>query len=113
MVKESEIVKKKLMARVDSLESDRRFLYQQEKALDKKCQELEETSVEFKVDRLDLLPLHCSPSPTLIPWTRGTWMIHGSDLPPPPIFLSSFIACLHNRLHPMRLSGAFAKKLWS
>ncbi|KAF9364624.1 coiled-coil domain-containing protein mad1 [Mortierella sp. NVP85] len=54
-VKESEIVKKKLMARVDSLESDRRFLYQQEKALDKKCQELEETSVEFKTTSNEII----------------------------------------------------------
>jgi len=47
--RESEIIKKKLMARVDSLESDRRFLYEQEKSLNKKCQQLEESSMEFKV----------------------------------------------------------------
>lgn len=45
------------MARVDSLESDRRFLYEQEKALSKKCQALEESAVEFKVFNLVVVAL--------------------------------------------------------
>jgi hypothetical protein len=47
--RESDILKRKLMARVDSLESDRRFLYEQEKSLTKKVQTLEEDSIHSKV----------------------------------------------------------------
>lgn len=47
--READIFKKKLMARIDSLESDRRFLYEQERSLTKKVQDLEEGSIEFKV----------------------------------------------------------------
>ncbi|KAF9109314.1 coiled-coil domain-containing protein mad1 [Mortierella sp. AM989] len=53
--RESDILKKKLMARVDSLESDRRFLYEQEKKLNKKCQELEESTIEFKVSSNEII----------------------------------------------------------
>lgn len=47
--RESDILKRKLMARVDSLESDRRFLYEQEKSLTKKVQALEEDSIQSKM----------------------------------------------------------------
>ncbi|KAF9361186.1 coiled-coil domain-containing protein mad1 [Mortierella sp. AD094] len=53
--RESDIHKKKLMARVDSLESDRRFLYEQEKSLNKKCHALEESSLEFKVSSNEII----------------------------------------------------------
>ncbi|KAF9209794.1 coiled-coil domain-containing protein mad1 [Haplosporangium sp. Z 27] len=53
--RESDILKKKLMARVDSLESDRRFLYEQEKNLNKKCQSLEESTIEFKVSSNEII----------------------------------------------------------
>ncbi|KAG0023799.1 coiled-coil domain-containing protein mad1 [Entomortierella chlamydospora] len=53
--RESDILKKKLMARVDSLESDRRFLYEHEKSLNKKCQALEESSLEFKVSSNEII----------------------------------------------------------
>lgn len=53
--RESEIVKKKLMARVDSLESDRRFLYEQEKSTSKKYQALEESSTEFKTTSNEII----------------------------------------------------------
>ncbi|KAF9924941.1 coiled-coil domain-containing protein mad1 [Linnemannia zychae] len=47
--RESDILKRKLMARVDSLESDRRFLFEQEKSLTKKIQDLEEDSIQSKI----------------------------------------------------------------
>jgi chaperonin cofactor prefoldin len=47
--READILKRKLMARVESLESDRRFLYEQEKSLTKKVQALEEDSIQSKV----------------------------------------------------------------
>ncbi|KAG0379812.1 coiled-coil domain-containing protein mad1 [Mortierella sp. AD032] len=47
--RESDILKRKMMARVDSLESDRRFLYEQEKSLTKKVQALEEDSIQSKM----------------------------------------------------------------
>ncbi|KAF9400381.1 coiled-coil domain-containing protein mad1, partial [Mortierella sp. AD011] len=53
--RESDILKKKLIARVDSLESDRRFLYEHEKSLNKKCQALEESSLEFKVSSNEII----------------------------------------------------------
>ncbi|KAF9907002.1 coiled-coil domain-containing protein mad1 [Linnemannia zychae] len=46
---EADILKRKLMARVESLESDRRFLYEQEKSLTKKVQALEEDSIQSKI----------------------------------------------------------------
>ncbi|KAG0211307.1 coiled-coil domain-containing protein mad1 [Mortierella sp. GBA30] len=53
--READILKKKLMARVDSLESDRRFLYEQEKVLTKKIEDLEEGSIEFKTTSNELI----------------------------------------------------------
>ncbi|KAI7826982.1 spindle assembly checkpoint component Mad1 [Gamsiella multidivaricata] len=53
--RESEILKKKLMSRVDSLESDRRFLFEQEKSLNKKYQALEESSIEFKTSSNEII----------------------------------------------------------
>ncbi|KAF9575231.1 coiled-coil domain-containing protein mad1 [Mortierella alpina] len=53
--READIFKKKLMARIDSLESDRRFLYEQERALTKKVQDLEEGSIEFKTTSNELI----------------------------------------------------------
>ncbi|KAF9990796.1 coiled-coil domain-containing protein mad1 [Mortierella antarctica] len=52
--READIFKKKLMTRIDSLESDRRFLYEQERSLTKKVQDLEEGSIEFKMTSNEL-----------------------------------------------------------
>ena len=56
--RDSDILKRKLMARVDSLESDRRFLYEQEKSLTKKVQALEEDSIQSKVKKKKKKRLH-------------------------------------------------------
>ncbi|KAF8940189.1 coiled-coil domain-containing protein mad1 [Dissophora ornata] len=53
--READILKRKLMSRVDSLESDRRFLYNQEKALNEKYQTLEESSREFKTTSNEII----------------------------------------------------------
>lgn len=56
--RESDVLKRKLMARVDSLESDRRFLYEQEKSLTKKVQALEEDSIQSKVRNGFIVVVH-------------------------------------------------------
>ncbi|KAF9436576.1 coiled-coil domain-containing protein mad1 [Entomortierella beljakovae] len=53
--RESDLLKKKLMTRIDSLESDRRFLYEQEKSSTKKYQSLEESTREFKTSSNELV----------------------------------------------------------
>ncbi|KAF9196634.1 coiled-coil domain-containing protein mad1 [Haplosporangium sp. Z 11] len=53
--RESDILKKKLMSRVDSLDSDRRFLYEREKSLTKKIEALEEGSIEFKTNSNEII----------------------------------------------------------
>ncbi|KAF9585671.1 coiled-coil domain-containing protein mad1 [Lunasporangiospora selenospora] len=53
--RESDILKKKLMSRVDSLESDRRFLYEQEKHLTTKYETLEGSSLEFKTSSNEII----------------------------------------------------------
>ncbi|KAG0215885.1 coiled-coil domain-containing protein mad1 [Mortierella sp. NVP41] len=53
--RESDILKKKLMTRIDSLESDRRFLFEQEKNLNKKVQALEEDSIQSKMTTNEII----------------------------------------------------------
>ncbi|KAG0302196.1 coiled-coil domain-containing protein mad1 [Dissophora globulifera] len=53
--REAEMLKKKLMSRVDSLESDRRFLYTQEKTLNAKYQALEDSSRDSKAELNEII----------------------------------------------------------
>jgi uncharacterized protein YhaN len=98
--RESEIIKKKLMARVDSLESDRRFLYEQEKSTSKKYQALEESSAEFKV-KPNMPDTWSSLLPTIVVIVVGFVDLIQSPSP----FSDSF-----NRQHPMKSSGTFVKR---
>ncbi|KAF9963467.1 coiled-coil domain-containing protein mad1 [Modicella reniformis] len=52
--KQSDVIKKKLISRMETLESGRRFLYEEERALRKKYQELEESSMDFKISSTNL-----------------------------------------------------------